>query len=246
MNITDVAKPRVPVAIDTDFVQYLLIRKTTPLLSISLFSLLDRIIIAEPRDILRFHIARSDLVIIDDTDFTIEEIERLTHYLQQFESKLVVITSQSITTKSCWIDLSDGILVDVRETLDIFTCRLMDTIEQMGFVCLDFADVSSMFAKMTKTEFYEGNAIGESRVVQAMTNAFGSQRFQATTALLIIFGGTDLTLDEFELAMKYLEKRLPDNCCLSGAVKMRPECLNTSSLRVSIFLNYDYRNDQYV
>ncbi|CAM3187521.1 hypothetical protein [Vibrio rarus] len=245
MSTTESISSRLPVAMDVDLVQYLLIRKNIPVLSVSLFCLLHRITIARPQDILLFHVARSDLIIIDDTSFTIEEIEQLRASLKQFKSKIVIITSQSTESQPYWGDLSDGFLVQTRETIDLFTCRLIETIEHEGLVCLDFADIRCLFSKMTKTEFYEGIGYGESRITQAIENAVGNQHFQPTTALLIIFGGIDAQLNEFELAMNNLEQRLPDTCCLSGAVRIRPECLNISSLRVSIFLNYENRIDQY-
>ncbi|MEZ9711073.1 hypothetical protein AB4254_20595 [Vibrio breoganii] len=219
-------------------VEYLIITKEKHLISPSLLSAVGRINMKHPSGVTKRDIDRADLLIIVDDNCLVTIANKVMCLIKQFNEKFVVAIYSNPHHKMRWKEYADSAYFTDCDTKKCnFINRLLESIELQGMVCIDFTDVYAQFCKTGHSQFFQGVAIGKYRAIHAIDNAIGQDELSGDTALLVLCSGIDISIDEFELAARYLESKLNKECCINLSAKIRPDALETKQLSVSIFLN---------
>ncbi|GAD90499.1 hypothetical protein VHA01S_046_00080 [Vibrio halioticoli NBRC 102217] len=250
---TVIQDPRLlPVAYSEQYADFLIISNRPHVLSVALLSAIGRTCFASAKQVSGACLAPFDLIVIVDDGMDQSEVRHLQSQLQQGKAYFTVVVADNEATRQCWLGQVDSALcIESQHQQGNFINRILESIELKGFVCIDYADIYSVFCNMGKGYFFQGIAKGKFRVFNAIDNALGhfasgsdsgsgsgnSGDIKADTALMVLSGGLNITLDEWESALSYLDSKLPEHCCTMGATKLLADGLIDETLMVSIFLN---------
>ncbi|WP_156896031.1 hypothetical protein [Vibrio ezurae] len=225
---------------------FLIISNRPHVLSVALLPAIGRTCFASAKQVSRACLAPFDLIVIVDDGMDQREVRRLQSKLQQGKAYFTVVVAGNEATRQRWVGQVDSAFcIGSQHQQGNFINRILESIELKGFVCIDYADIYSVFCNMGKGDFFQGSAKGKFRVFHAIDNALGhfasggdsSGETKADTALMVLSGGLNITLDEWESALRYLDSKLPERCCTIGATKLLADGLIDETLMVSIFLN---------
>lgn len=223
---------------ENDCVQYLIISSHYHSLSNSVMSANRRVQFRRIEKVTSQDICAADLVFVVDDG--IDEVEfcnlnkKLSYKHSQF--RLAICLRQNHISR--WRNVVDSVFHtenDIKQ--HVIINRMIESIELQGMVCVDFADIYSVFCNMRRSFFYQGVSEGELRVIGAIDNAIGKRTFDCKTALMILNAGLDFTLDEFEIAVNYLSTKMPEDTYCVFAHRINPDCLYTERLEATIFIN---------
>lgn len=223
---------------DGDSAQYLIVSTSQHLLPSSIKNANNRVKFKRVDNVTNQDICMADLVFVIDDGF--DEIafcnlnQKLSYKHNQF--RLAICLCQSHINR--WQSSVDSVFLtknDIEQRSIINA--LIESIELQGLICVDFADIYSVFCNMQRSFFYLGISEGELRVIGAIDNAIGKRSIDCKTALMILNSGLDFTLDEFEIAVNYLSTKMPEDTYCVFAHRINPDCLYTERLEATIFIN---------
>ncbi|MPW37345.1 hypothetical protein [Vibrio sp. B1Z05] len=244
---TVIQDPRLlPVAYSEQCADFLIISNRSHVLSVALLSAIGRTCFASAKQVSSACLTPFDLIVIVDDGMDQSEVRRLQSKLQQGKAYFTVVVADNEATRQRWLGQVDSAFcIESQHQQGNFINRILESIELKGFVCIDYADIYSVFCNMGKGYFFQGSAKGKFRVFNAIDNALGdfargsnsSGDIKPDTALIVLSGGLNITLDEWESALRYLDSKLPEHCCTVGATKLLADGLIDETLMVSIFLN---------
>ncbi|MHC1636195.1 MAG: cell division protein FtsZ [Candidatus Methanospirareceae archaeon] len=109
---------------------------------------------------------------------------------------------------------------------------ITELITKPGLVNLDFADVRTVMQQGGMAMIGLGEASGENKAVEAVRNALNSPLLnvdisEARSALINVFGGEDMTVEEAEGALEEVHRMIDSDARIIWGVQICPELRNT-------------------
>ena len=223
---------------DGDYVQYLIVSNHHHPLSNSIMSAISRVQFRRVDNVTIQDICAADLVLI--VDYGLEEVEfsnlnkKLAHKQGQF--RLAICLHPDHINR--WYTGVDSVFLTKGDTEQRRIINgLIESIELQGLICVDFADIYSVFCNMQQSFFYQGISEGKWRVIGAIDEAIEKRSFDCKTAMIILYSGLDFTLDEFEMAVNYFSTKITEDVCCVFAHRLDPDRLYAGKFEVMIFIN---------
>ncbi|HBC3480857.1 TPA: hypothetical protein NGR38_004637 [Vibrio parahaemolyticus] len=223
---------------DSNLVRYLIISNNQHLLPSSITNPSRRVKSRRVDKVTKQDICMADLVFVIDDGFDEVAFCNLNRKLSYKHSQFRLAICLYQNHKNRWHPNVDSVFLTKNDVEQRSIIRaLIESIELKGLICVDFADIYSVFCNMQRSFFYQGVSEGEYRVIGAIDNAIGKRTFDCKTALMILNAGLDFTLDEFEMAVNYFSMKMPEDTCCVFDHRTNPDCLYTERLEATIFIN---------
>ncbi|MGR5162749.1 hypothetical protein ACPV4X_12760 [Vibrio owensii] len=223
---------------DSDYAQYLVVFSHHHPLTNPIMNSLNRVRFRRVDKVTADDIHVADLVFVVDDGFDQTEFCTLKRKLAQKRNQFRLAFSQCEGHINRWYTVVDSVFLTKGEveTRNIIS-GLIESIELHGMVCVDFADIYSVFCNMKRSFYYHGIGEGKLRSVDAIDDAIANRSFDCKTAMIILQSGFEFTLDEFEMAANYFSTKIPeDTCCVFGH-RLDPNRIYENRLDVMIFIN---------
>jgi cell division protein FtsZ len=115
---------------------------------------------------------------------------------------------------------------------------VLNLISKNALIGIDFLDLLSVFKDKGSAYFGTGTGTGEERVSKALKSAVRNPLSEvafekATSAIIQIVGGEDLTLTEAMVAMELIKKFLPEDAKIISGIKISPHSVGSVSITVA-------------
>ena len=130
--------------------------------------------------------------------------------MSQHTDSLIVVSNEKLLKQFGGISLKDSFIY-ADKTLKQTIRTITDLIAMPALINLDFADLTTVMKDKGKALIGIGRATGEDRAIKAATHAISSPILEAsvtgaTSALINVSGGDDLTLDEANAAVETIQE----------------------------------------
>lgn len=223
---------------DSDCAQYLIVSSHHHQLSNPIKSSINRVLFRRVDKVTTDDIHAADLVFVVDEGFDKVEFCKLKRKLAQKRGQFRLALCQCHSHIKRWYTEVDSVFsikgdLEQRNIIN----GLIESIELQGMICVDFADIYSIFCNMKRSFYYHGVSEGKWRSVDAIDNAIAKRSFDCKTAMMILLSGLEFTLAEFEMAANYFSTKIPEDTCCVFAHRLDPDRLNEDRLEVMIFIN---------
>ncbi|KOO04807.1 hypothetical protein [Vibrio nereis] len=223
---------------DGDYVQYLIVSNHHHPLSNSIMSSISRVQFRRIDKVTPDDIHAADLVFIVDNGFDEVEFCNFNKKLVQKRDQFRLAFCLCHSHRNRWYTSVDSVFLTKgdAEQRNIIN-GLIESIELQGMICVDFADIYSVFCNMKRSFYYHGISEGKWRSVGAIDDAIEKRSFECKTAMVILLSGLEFTLDDFEMAANYFSTKIPEDTCCVFAHRLDPDRLYEDRFEVMIFIN---------